>query len=145
MCDPDKDLARELAAAVEKQQGTAPKAIQDLRRILDDRSVDAVFIATPNHWHALAAIWAMQAGKDVYVEKPVSHNLSEGRRIVQAARRTGRICQGGTQNRSNGALAAAIDYLRQGRLGEVRLARSVVYGARGSIGGPGAYEVPAAG
>jgi predicted dehydrogenase len=142
VCDPDKDLARELASAVEKRQGTAPRAIQDLRRILDDRSVDAVFIATPNHWHALAAIWAMQAGKDVYVEKPVSHNLSEGRRIVQAARRTGRICQGGTQNRSNGALAAAIDYLRQGRLGEVRLARSVVYGARGSIGGPGAYEVP---
>jgi len=65
VCDPDKDLAGELATAVEKQQGRAPKAIQDLRRILDDASVDAVFIATPNHWHALAAIWAMQAGKDV--------------------------------------------------------------------------------
>jgi predicted dehydrogenase len=143
VCDPDKDLAGELAAAVAKQQGSAPKAVQDLRRILDDPSVDAVFIATPNHWHALAAIWAMQAGKDVYVEKPVSHNLSEGRRIVQVARRTGRICQGGTQNRSNGALAAAIDYLRQSRLGEVRLARSIVYGARGSIGGPGSYQVPA--
>ena len=143
VCDPDKDLAGELAAAVEKQQGSAPKAVQDLRRVLDHRSVDAVFIATPNHWHALAAIWAMQAGKDVYVEKPVSHNLSEGRRIVQVARRTGRICQGGTQNRSNGALAAAIEYIRQGRLGEVRLARSIVYGARGSIGGPGSYEVPA--
>ena len=73
--------------------------------MLDDKSVDVVFIATPNHWHALAAIWAMQAGKDVYVEKPVSHNVSEGRRIVQVARKTGRICQGGTQNRSNGALA----------------------------------------
>ena len=142
VCDPDKDLAGELAAAVEKQQGTAPKPVQDLRRALDDESVDAVFIATPNHWHALAAIWAMQSGKDVYVEKPVSHNLSEGRRIVQVARRTGRICQGGTQNRSNRALAAAIDYIRQGRLGEVRLARSVVYGARGSIGGPGSYQVP---
>jgi len=142
VCDPDKDLAGELAAAVEKQQGSAPKAFQDLRRVLDDRSVDAVFIAAPNHWHALAAIWAMQAGKDVYVEKPVSHNISEGRRIVQVARRTGRICQGGTQNRSNAALAAAIDYLHQGKLGEVRLARSLVYGLRGSIGGPGAYQVP---
>jgi predicted dehydrogenase len=142
VCDPDKDLAGELAAAVEKQQSSAPKAFQDLRRILDDPSVDAVFIATPNHWHALAAIWAMQAGKDVYVEKPVSHNLSEGRRIVQVARRTGRICQGGTQNRSHAALAAAIDYIRQGKLGEVRLARSIVYGSRGSIGGPGSYEVP---
>ena len=143
VCDPDKDLAGELAATVEKKQGSAPKAVQDLRRILDDRSVDAVFIATPNHWHALAAIWALQAGKDVYVEKPVSHNLSEGRRIVQVARRTGRICQGGTQNRSNAALGAAIDYLRQGKLGEVRLARSIVYGARGSIGGPGSYPIPA--
>ena len=143
VCDPDQELASELAAAVEKQQGKAPKAVRDMRRVFDDRAVDAVFIATPNHWHALAAVWAMQAGKDVYVEKPVSHNLREGRRLVEVARRTGRLCQGGTQNRSNRALAAAIDYLRQGKLGEVRLARSIVYGPRGSIGGPGAYEIPA--
>ncbi len=143
VCDPDRGLADELAAAVAKQQGTAPKTAQDMRRIFEDRGVDAVFVATPNHWHALAAIWAMQAGKDVYVEKPVSHNLSEGRRVVQVARKTGRICQGGTQNRSNAALAAAIDYIKQGKLGEVKLARSIVYGRRGSIGGPGAYEVPA--
>lgn len=144
VCDPDRDLANELARAVEKQQsGRAPAAVQDMRRIFDDATVDAVFIATPNHWHALAAIWAMQAGKDVYVEKPVSHNISEGRRIVQAARKTGRICQGGTQNRSNGALAEAIAYIRQGKLGEVKLARSIVYGRRDSIGGPGQYEIPA--
>src|SRR5438309_7605886 len=118
-------------------------AVQDLRVILDDKSVAAVFIATPNHWHALAAIWAMQAGKDVYVEKPVSHNISEGRRIVQAARNLNRICQGGTQNRSNGPLAEAIKYIHDGKLGEVKLARSIVYGQRGSIGGPGHYEVPA--
>ncbi len=142
VCDPDRDLAAALSATVEKQQGTAPKAVQDMRRIFDDRSVDAVFIAAPNHWHALAGIWAMQAGKDVYVEKPVSHNISEGRRMVQVARKTGRICQGGTQNRSDGALATAIDYIKQGKLGEVRLARSIVYGGRGSIGGPGSYEVP---
>ncbi|MEK7676369.1 MAG: Gfo/Idh/MocA family oxidoreductase [Verrucomicrobiota bacterium] len=143
VCDPDRDLANELAAAVEKQQGIAPKAVQDMRRVFDDRTVDAVFVAAPNHWHALAAIWAMQAGKEVYVEKPVSHNVGEGRRIVQVARKTGRLCQGGTQNRSNGALAAAIDYLKQGKLGEVKLARSIVYGGRSSIGGPGTYEVPA--
>jgi predicted dehydrogenase len=142
VCDPDRDLASELATTVEKQQGKAPKAVQDMRRVLEDRAVDAVFIATPNHWHALAAIWAMQAGKDVYVEKPVSHNISEVRRIVQVARKTGRICQGGTQNRSNGALAAAIDYMRQGKLGEVKLARSIVYGGRGSIGGTGTYNIP---
>ncbi|MHB8519811.1 MAG: Gfo/Idh/MocA family protein [Limisphaerales bacterium] len=143
VCDPDRGLGGELAAAVEKQPGRAPKAVQDLRRIFDDRSVDAVFIAAPNHWHALAAIWAMQAGKDVYVEKPVSHEISEGRRIVQVARKLGRICQAGTQNRSNGALAEAIRYLHDGKLGEVKLARSVVYGRRGSIGGPGHYEIPA--
>ena len=84
----------------------------------------------------------MQAGKDVYVEKPVSHNISEGRRIVQVARKLGRICQGGTQNRSNGALADAVKYMREGKLGEVNLARSIVYGRRGSIGGPGQYEIP---
>ena len=110
--------------------------------IFDDKSVDAVFIATCNHWHALAAIWAMQAGKDAYVEKPVSHNVAEGRRIVQVARKTGRICQGGTQNRSNTALAAAVEYMRAGKLGDVKLARSIVYGRRGSIGEPGKYEIP---
>ena len=143
VCDPDRELAGELSATVEKQQGRAPKAVQDMRRIFDDSAVDAVFIAAPNHWHALAAIWAMQAGKDVYVEKPVSHNISEGRRIVHVARKTGRICQGGTQNRSDRALAAAIEYMNQGKLGDVKLARSIVYGPRGSIGGPGKYEIPA--
>jgi predicted dehydrogenase len=117
--------------------------VQDLRKAFDDQSVDTVSIAAPNHWHALAAIWAMQAGKDVYVEKPVSHNVSEGRRMVQVARKTGRICQGGTQYRSGGPMAAAVEYMRAGKLGEVKLARSIVYGGRGSIGAKGKYEVPA--
>jgi predicted dehydrogenase len=142
VCDPDEQLAGELADSVEKQRGRRPKAVQDLRKIFDDRSIDTVSIAAPNHWHALAAIWAMQAGKHVYVEKPVSHNVSEGRRIVQVARKTGRICQGGTQNRSNAALAAAADYIRAGKLGKVTLARSIVYGGRKSIGPRGKYEVP---
>src|SRR4030095_11760605 len=132
----------ELAAELVAKNRPQPKAVQDLRRVFDDKSVDAVFVATPNHWHALAAIWAMQAGKDVYVEKPVSHNVSEGRRIVQVARKHGCICQGGTQNRSNGALAEAIKYIHDGKLGEVKLARSIVYGRRDSIGGPGQYEIP---
>jgi predicted dehydrogenase len=143
VCDPDRDRAAEVAALIVEQKRAAPKAVQDLRAVFDDKSVNAVFIATCNHWHALAAIWAMQAGKDAYVEKPVSHNVSEGRRIVQVARKTGRICQGGTQNRSNAALAAAIDYMRAGKLGEVKLARSIVYGRRGSIGGPSKCEIPA--
>ncbi len=142
VCDPDRDLAGELAATVEEKQGRAPSAVQDMRRVFDDKSVDAVFIAAPNHWHALAAIWAMQAGQDAYVEKPVSHNISEGRRIVQVARKTGRICQGGTQNRSNMALAEAVEYMQSGQLGEVKLARSIIYGRRGSIGAKGTYELP---
>lgn len=142
VCDPDPARAAQLAELVVSLKRPAPKAVPDLRTVLDDKSVDAVTVATCNHWHALAAIWAMQAGKDVYVEKPVSHNVSEGRRIVQVARKTGRICQGGTQNRSNAALAAAIDYIRQGKLGPVKLARSVVYGRRGSIGGPGKCDMP---
>jgi predicted dehydrogenase len=143
VCDPDRERAAEVAAFVVEQKRSAPKAVQDLRTTLDDKAVDVVFIATCNHWHALAAIWAMQAGKDAYVEKPVSHNVSEGRRIVQTARKTGRICQGGTQNRSNTALAAAVDYMHAGKLGELKLARSIVYGRRGSIGGPGKCEIPA--
>ena len=143
VCDPDRDRAAEVAALVVKQGRPSPKVIQDLRAVLDDKSVDVVFIATPNHWHGLAAIWAMQAGKDVNVEKPDSHNVSEVRRIVQSARNLGRICQGGTQNRSVGAWGAAIQYIRDGKLGRVELARSIIYGGRGSIGGPGTCAIPA--
>lgn len=142
VCDPDTARASEVAAELVAKKRPQPKTTQDLRVVLADKSVDAVFITTPNHWHALAAIWAMQAGKDVYVEKPVSHNISEGRRIVQVARKLKRICQGGTQNRSNGALAEAIKYIHDGKLGEVKLARSIVYGRRGSIGGPGQCDMP---
>jgi predicted dehydrogenase len=136
VCDPDLDRADEVGALLVELKRPMPKKVQDLRRVFEDKSVDVVFIATPNHWHALAAIWAMQAGKDVYVEKPVSHNVEEGRRIVQAARKLGRIAQTGTQNRSRGALATAVQFMREGKLGDVKLARSIIYGGRGSIGGP---------
>ncbi len=142
VCDPDIKLAEELADVVEKQQGKRPKAVKDLRVVIDDKSVDTVSVATPNHWHALAAIWAMQAGKDVYVEKPVCHNVTEGRRMVQVARKTNRICQGGTQNRSRGDLAEAAKYIRDGKLGKIQLARTVVYGNRASIGAKGTYATP---
>ncbi|MEO6786021.1 MAG: Gfo/Idh/MocA family oxidoreductase [Chthoniobacteraceae bacterium] len=136
VCDPDLDRADEVGALLVELKRPMPKKVQDVRKVLEDKSVDVVFIATPNHWHSLAAIWAMQAGKDVYVEKPVSHNVVEGRRMVQAARKLGRIAQAGTQNRSRGALAAAVQYMREGKLGEVKLARSIIYGGRGSIGDP---------
>ena len=143
VCDPDLDRADEVGALLSGElKRPMPKKVQDLRVILDDKTVDAVFIATPNHWHALAAIWAMQAGKDAYVEKPVSQNVEEGRRIVQAARKLGRICQTGTQNRSRGALAEAVKYMHEGKLGEVKLARSIIYGGRGSIGGPTECVIP---
>ena len=143
VCDPDTDRTAEVSKIIVDKKRPAPKAVTDMRKIFEDKSVDAVFVANCNHWHALSAIWAMQAGMDVYVEKPVSHNVSEGRRIVQVARKYKRICQGGTQNRSNAAMAAAVDYMRAGKLGEVKLARSIVYGRRGSIGGPGKCEIPA--
>lgn len=143
VCDPDRERSAELSKLVTEKDRPAPKVVADMRTIFDDKSVDAVFIATCNHWHSLAAIWAMQSGKDAYVEKPVSHNVSEGRRMVQVARKTGRICQGGTQYRSSGPNAAAMEYMRQGKLGDVKLARSIVYGGRGSIGAAGQYEVPA--
>ena len=142
VCDPDVQLAETLASTIEKTTGKKPKVVQDLRRINDDKSVDTISVAAPNHWHALAAIWGMQAGKHVYVEKPLCHNLVEGRRMVQVADKTKRICQVGTQNRSRGDLAAAAEYIRSGKLGKISLARTIVYGARGSIGARDKYEAP---
>jgi predicted dehydrogenase len=106
----------------------------DYRKLLEDKSIDAIITATPNHWHALVTVWACQAGKDVYVEKPVCHNIWEGRRMVEAARKYNRIVQAGTQRRSDTGLREAIDYLNQGNLGKVRLVRGFVYGRRDSIG-----------
>src|SRR6184192_4302561 len=97
VCDPDRDRAAEVAAYLVTKNRPQPKAVQDLRVILDDKSVAAVFIATPNHCHALAAIWAMQAGKDVYVEKPVSHEIWEGQQLVAAAKKHNRVIQAGMQ------------------------------------------------
>lgn len=143
ICDPDLDRVDEVAALLTGELGRPePKKEQDLRKVIEDPSIDAVFIASPNHWHALSAIWAMQAGKDVYVEKPVSQNVQEGRLLVETARALGRICQTGTQNRSRGPLAEAVQFMREGGLGEVKLARSVFYGRRGSIGGPVDCAIP---
>jgi len=102
--------------------------------MLDDDSIDAVSIATPNHWHSLAAIWALRAGKHVYVEKPLSHNIHEGRVLVSVAKDSGRVVQHGTQARSMQATRDAIQWLREGGLGEVKLARALCYKRRKSIG-----------
>ena len=143
LCDPDEKVLHSRADQVAAKQGSRPKVVKDMRQVFDDPSVDVVSIATPNHWHALAAIWAIQAGKDVYVEKPVSHNVSEGRRIVQAARKHQKICQTGTQCRSNPSNIESIAFLRGGGIGDIRVARGLCYKRRGSIGARGDYPIPA--
>jgi predicted dehydrogenase len=143
VCDADEKVGQDRCEQVEKKQnGRRPKFVRDMRRIFEDPSVDIVSTATPNHWHALVSIWAMQAGKDVYVEKPVSHNVSEGRRMVETARKYERICQTGTQCRSMEGSIKAIDYVRAGKIGEVKLARGLCYKRRKSIGPKGVYQVP---
>ena len=112
----------------------APKTEQDIRRVLDDKDIDAISIATPNHWHSLATIWACQAGKDVYVEKPMTHNIFEGRKVVEAAEKYGRIVQHGTQLRSNPGFQEGINELKNGLIGDVYMARAVCYKWRPSIG-----------
>jgi predicted dehydrogenase len=117
----------------EKHSITA-QVYQDYRKLLENKDIDAVTFATPNHWHALGGIWAAQAGKDSYIEKPISHNLWEGRKLVEAARKYGRIMQAGTQTRSSHAIREAIAWLRAGNLGKIKLARSLCYNRRDSIG-----------
>jgi predicted dehydrogenase len=133
LCDVDEKV---LADGVKKLQGKgqAVTGYRDLRRLLEDPAVDAVIVATPNHWHALATLWAVQAGKDVYVEKPISHNVWEGRKVVEATQKYGRIVQPGTQSRSSYAIAEAVAWVRAGNLGALRIARGLCYKRRPSIG-----------
>ncbi len=143
LCDVDRAiLDHEVQQLKDRRQEVT--TYSDLRKLLDDKTIDAVVVATPNHWHALATIWACQSGKDVYVEKPFSHNIWEGRQMVAAARKHGRIVQVGTQSRSSPALQQAFEYLRSGQIGPVRLARAVVYRPReGMVKLDGPPAVPA--
>jgi predicted dehydrogenase len=134
ICDADKDVVGPALEQIQKAGGKAPTVVQDVRQVLQDKTVDAITVATPNHWHVLAALWACQAGKDVYVEKPISQTVAEGRRLVEAARKYNRIVQHGTQNRSNESIRAAVDFMRAGKLGKVTLARAVNYKRRQGIG-----------
>ena len=143
LCDIDTGENEKAAAAVEKAQGLKPKLYQDLRKLLEDKEVDAVSIATCNHWHALATVWACQAGKDVYVEKPASHNIWEGRKMVEAARKHGRIVQTGMQSRSIAHKQRAIALLRQGAIGRVYMAKGLCFKRRRSIGRGADGPVPA--
>jgi len=139
----DKAVGENRQEALAKRQGFKPKLFRDMREAFAEPSVDIVATATPNHWHALCAVWAMQAGKDVYVEKPVSHNIAEGSAVVAAAKKYKRICQVGTQCRSSKAVIDAVEFIREGGIGEVKFARGLCYKRRKSIGAKGDYPVPA--
>ncbi|MBL9122487.1 MAG: Gfo/Idh/MocA family oxidoreductase [Planctomycetaceae bacterium] len=123
LADVDTRWSAERVPGVESAQGRAPQTVQDFRRILDDKSVDAIIVATPDHWHALATVWGCQAGKDVYVEKPVSHSPWEGRKMVEAARKYQRVVQAGLQNRSAPYNHSAKAYIDSGKLGTIHLVK----------------------
>ena len=134
ICDADSAVIGDAMKSAEKAQGVMPKYEQDIRKVVDDKNIDAITIATPNHWHSLAAIWGLQNGKNVYVEKPVSHNVSEGRRVVEVARKEKLLCQAGTQSRSSTGLIEAMQFVHDGKLGKISVSRGLCYKPRGSIG-----------
>ena len=142
--DIDEEVAEKRAAQIaEKQGGKRPEIFRDVREALDAKDIDILTCATPNHWHALMGVWAMQAGKDVYIEKPISHNIHEGRALVAAADRYGRMFQTGTQSRSSSACQDAVKFIADGGIGEVNFARGLCYKRRKSIGPLGDYPIPA--
>ncbi|HYK91866.1 MAG TPA: Gfo/Idh/MocA family oxidoreductase [Acidobacteriota bacterium] len=142
-CDVDENVLNKAVSEFEKRGGTKPATFVDLRKLLEDKSIDAISIATPNHWHSLQAIWACQAGKDVYVEKPMSHNWWEGRQLVKAAQKYNRIVQHGTNSRSGLAVIDGMKKMKEGLIGEVYLSRGLCYKWRNTIGKAAHEPVPA--
>ncbi|MGH9370919.1 MAG: Gfo/Idh/MocA family protein, partial [Vicinamibacterales bacterium] len=136
LCDIDANLApsRINDERLKDVPNFKPTFVQDMRRVFDDKDIDAVVIATPNHWHALATIWALQAGKHVYVEKPSSHTVWEGRKMVEATNRYGKMVQVGTMNRSRPAVQQAMKFIHDGGIGKVYMARGLCFKPRLSIG-----------
>jgi predicted dehydrogenase len=141
--DIDEKVGQKGCEAVEKRTGRRPKWVKDMRKVFDDKSIHFISTATPNHWHALCGVWAMQAGKDAYIEKPISHDVPEGAALVAAAKKYGRICQVGTQCRSNPAVQEAVKFMAAGGIGQVNFARGLCYKRRRSIGPLGDYPIPA--
>ena len=134
LIDPDSSLFESRSALVKAKGGNDPACVQDIRRALEDKNLDAVSVATCNHWHSLITVWACQAGKDVYVEKPMSHNLFEGRKCVEAAAKYGRIVQHGTQQRSSGERARQIAAIQSGKYGKLLVSKGYCCKPRWSIG-----------
>ena len=142
LVDIDQAVLERAAVATRKEQGRKPTEYADIRKMLEDKSINAVSIATPNHWHALMTIWACQAGKDVYVEKPASHNIFEGRKMIEAARKYTRMVQVGTQSRSIEHKVKAIELLRDGVIGEIYQAKGLCFKRRKTIGSMQPGDVP---
>jgi len=134
VCDIDQSVIGAKLAAFEKLGGKRPQVYTDMRKLLDDRSIDAVFHATPAHWHSLGGVWTCLAGKDAYIEKPMSHNIWEGRQLVNVARREKRMVQHGTQIRSSPVVLEAVQKMREGLIGELFMARGVCFKNKGSLG-----------
>jgi predicted dehydrogenase len=134
VCDIDQAGRERGVAQVEKLLGYKPKPYTDMRQLFEDKDIDAVTFATPNHWHALGTIWACQAGKDVYVEKPPSHNIHEGRKMIEAARKYKRMVQVGSQSRSIAHIRRAMEVLGQGEIGKLYEAKGLCFNPRNSIG-----------
>jgi predicted dehydrogenase len=143
VCDADENLFPKAVSDIETLGGQKPKTVVDFRKLLDDRDIDAISIAAPDYWHALMTIWACQAGKDVYCEKPLSYNLIEGRKMVQAARKYNRIVQTGTQYRSNRLSQKSIQLLMDGVIGDIYMGRGTIFRHRPSIGRVADSPVPA--
>jgi predicted dehydrogenase len=129
VCDPDPSRVEKA-----KSRNKGAEGYTDIRKMLENKDIDAVVVSTCNHWHSLGGIWACQAGKDVYVEKPISHNIWEGRQLVKAARKYDRMVQGGTQQRSDPVQAEIKAYIASGAIGKPQYIRANRYGQRGSIG-----------
>jgi predicted dehydrogenase len=134
ICDPDENVVPRALKELGQNQKKPPKVEKDVRKVLEDKNVTALTIAAPDHWHALATIWACEAGKDVYVEKPISHNLREGKRMVETARKHDRVVAVGTQRRSGVQFASAAEFVHSGKLGKVPFARTWITGSRPTIG-----------
>jgi predicted dehydrogenase len=143
LIDPDTMTYAKHLKTIAKTGGSTPRTVQDLRRALEDQNLDAISVATPNHWHSLITIWSCQAGKDVYVEKPCSHNVHEGRVAVEAARKYDRIVQHGTQSRSSQAWARVAQIVKSGQYGKVLVSRGLCYKPRGTIGVKPNSQAPA--
>ncbi len=135
LCDVDAKILETHVKKLSASTSVDVKGYSDIRKLLESKDIDAISIATPNHWHSLGTIWAVQSGRDVYVEKPVSHNVWEGRQVVKAARKHGKIVQCGTQSRSSRTgIGAAVKWVQEGNLGKITLARGLCYKPRKSIG-----------